>query len=205
MRNSIIILSLIFICSCSNITITGLYGDCTKHCFVYTKILLKENNEFDYTLFTDVGGERIVKGSWFKSNDTIILNTFEQSKDRIAEVIESTDISDSLKFEIQNDGGYIFLNTSDRYPLNVGYRKIAYTKRFTIEKFKIVLYSDYNMKPIQYIVKNSNTNHFIIKTRELNTNVFLSGKKYIVKRNKLFPINDSTGQTNQLLYLKKRI
>ena len=203
MRNSIIILSLIFICSCSNKTITGLYGDCSKHCFVYTKILLKENNEFEYFQFYDVGGETTVKGKWNKINDTIILNTYEQQEDRISDIIESTDLSDSIRFEILNDRGDIFLDSPNSDTLNLGYRQIGATKRFNIKRFKIIIYSDPKLRPIEYKVLNINTNHFAIKTRDLKTSLFLKNKKYIVKSNKLILISESTGQATQSFYFKR--
>ena len=67
-----------------------MYGKCRKHYYACTQILLKNNGEFEYFQFYDVGGSNIVKGQWQSISDTVVLNTYEQQIDRLDTVIEST-------------------------------------------------------------------------------------------------------------------
>ena len=83
MKNLLIILALtITLLSCKTQKDT-LYGKCWKHYYACTQILLKDNGEFEYFQFYDVGGSTIVKGQWQSVNDTVILNTYEQQHDRL--------------------------------------------------------------------------------------------------------------------------
>ena len=95
MNRLLIILSIIFtLTSCSSKKAdTKLYGKCKIPMYGCYQVLLKDDKTFEQYIFSDVGGENIVKGTWeiFKG-DTLKLNSYAQpAKDEFFELeVESS-------------------------------------------------------------------------------------------------------------------
>ncbi len=203
MQKIIFISSLIFIASCTVNRIPTLYGKCGKGYYACTQIYLKENQEFEFFQFYDVGGGQIVKGKWEEKDDTITLNTFEQQKDRIIEVIESSDNSDKFKFEILNDDAFISYNSIPD-SVKTSFNGYAQIQRFKgLVSFEIILFSDPKLIPILYKIKDTAANYFIIKTKQLKSNLFLENDKYMRKGKRLYWLNNSEKPSETKIYYEK--
>ena len=184
MKNLLIILALtITLLSCKTQKDT-LYGKCGKHYYACTQILLKDNGEFEYFQFYDVGGSTIVKGQWQSVNDTVILNTYEQQHDRLDTVIEST--IQNQKFRIEFTGGfwgYVSVD-STKYNLASGQNTLEIDK--PLKNITFYFYDEQgNPIPVQYNMQSSSTNHLQVKVRRLTTNLILTDLKFIKTRNEL--------------------
>ncbi|KAA5536354.1 hypothetical protein F0919_01415 [Taibaiella lutea] len=56
-----------------------LYGKCEKGYFVCSQLELRQNNEFEYYVFLDIGGGNTIKGTWKRlGGDTLMLNSYKQ-------------------------------------------------------------------------------------------------------------------------------
>jgi hypothetical protein len=62
-----------------NKSAVGLYGSCVENYLFCEQIELKSDSTFEYYIFMDVGGGRVIKGNWKRAGkESIILNSFEQ-------------------------------------------------------------------------------------------------------------------------------
>ena len=82
-RQIISLLSIFVFISCaSKRPEDKLYGKCQIPMYGCYQILIKQDNTFEQYIFSDVGGENIVKGKWeILKGDTIKLNSFSQPAD----------------------------------------------------------------------------------------------------------------------------
>ncbi|AGC75554.1 hypothetical protein DDD_0427 [Nonlabens dokdonensis DSW-6] len=84
--NNVLVKFLLMIClsilvnSCvSNSIVVGLYGKCPDGYFACNQIELKKDQTFEYYQFMDVGGASVIKGTWKKSSENlVILNSYDQ-------------------------------------------------------------------------------------------------------------------------------
>jgi hypothetical protein len=80
---------------------SGLYGECEIGFFACMQIDLDPNGSFEYFIFFDVGGGRVLKGNWNLKEDTLILNTFDQPKQLTPTIINDYDNkNDSITIRI---------------------------------------------------------------------------------------------------------
>ena len=161
-----------------------LYGKCRKHYYACTQILLKNNGEFEYFQFYDVGGSNIVKGQWQSISDTVVLNTYEQQIDRLDTVIEST--IQNQKNQIEFIGGFwgFVIVDSTKYNLVSGQNTLAVDNPF--KNITFYFYDNQgNAKPVQYKTQSPSTNYLTVKLRNLTTNLILTDLRFIRTRNKL--------------------
>lgn len=200
------IIPILFISACSVYKTPLLYGKCGKAYYVCTQVLLKPNNEFEYFQFYDVGGGMVVKGTWSENKDTITLNTYEQQKDRISEVIETTGNSDSLEFRLLHDGAYIFFDSTSFSILPDYPKMLKFQKNERLTGFYLVFFSDPKWNPIYYAVKDSAARNFLINARILKSPLFIKNEKYVRKGKRLYWGTDSSGSyTGQYHYKREKL
>lgn len=161
-----------------------LYGECPQHYYACTQILLKNNGEFEYFEFSDIGGASIVKGHWQSINDTVVLNTYEQQGDRLDTVIESTIQSQKIRIEFTGGfWGYVDIDSA-KYHLTNGQKTLEVDK--PIKSINIYFYDDQgNLIPISYNLQNSSTNYLQVKVRRLTTNLIIANLKFLRTRGQL--------------------
>ncbi len=161
-----------------------LYGKCGKHYYACTQILLKDNGEFEYFQFYDVGGSTIVKGQWQSVNDTVVLNTYEQQNDRLDTVIESTIQNQKSRIEFTGGfWGYVRVD-STKYNLPGGQNTLEVDK--PLKNITFYFYDDQgNVIPIRYNVQSPSTNQLLVRVRWLTTSLILTDLKFIKTRNQL--------------------
>lgn len=162
-----------------------LYGKCGKHYFVCTQLLIKPNNEFEYFQFYDVGGVQVVKGSWKENDDTLILNTWEQQKDRLSHVSEiRNDTLNGNIIEFENaDFGFVEING---IKIKHTGKKIYFEEK--AKEIKFLFYGERDLFEIIYKVRDSNSNYFLVKTKELESSIFFTDEKFLLKGRKIYPI-----------------
>jgi|GEM_PF-4179993 len=187
--------------SCISSKPGGLYTDCIQHCFAKNEIQLLKNKEFIYSQFYDVGGTTEVRGRWKLSNDTISLTTYEQHEDRIDSIYENKITSDSLIIIFKNDYGSVVLNDTV-FADQICESKFRFQK-MQVYKLNIFSCSDQLYKPISFDIKDPNSNHITIVTKEINSRIFLKDKKYVYKRNRLIEIKNSSDSTKYKHILRK--
>ena len=161
-----------------------LYGKCGKNYYACKQILLKNNGEFEYFQFYDVGGSTVVKGQWQSINDTVVLNTYEQQNYRLDTVIELTTQNQKSRIEFTGSfWGYVSVD-STKYNLTGGQNTLDIDK--PLKNITFYFYDDQgNAVPVHYNMQNSSTNYLQIKVRNLTTNLILSNLKFIKTRNQL--------------------
>ena len=187
-----LILLLTFLSSCTtNKSIVGLYGKCGKSYFACTQIELKADNTFEYFIFMDVGGGNVIKGFWNNiSNDTIVLNTYNQPE------ISKTTYKGKIKPELN---GKVRIKITDKNGA-LGFASVEINDKelgiatnengiaeFETESLKNVHYSFLGQKETIKI-DNSNYNDIEILIKDLDINAipeFLTDYKILVKGNKL--------------------
>lgn len=193
----ILILSLLF--SCAGNKLPGLYGNCPKHYYACSQYLFKEN-EFEYFNFIDVGGATVVKGHWISYHDTIVLNSYVQPGDRIVGVIESKiDSSSNLSFEFYNesikgnDGAFVRLNSDSSKPYLLTTGDSMSSPQGKLTKLFISPFFDSQAFPILYKVKNSNSNHFFVRIKNIDQSIFITNERFLKIRRTLYRL-DSNGK-----------
>lgn len=79
-RQITFLLALFILTSCSSRkSEIKLYGKCQTPMYACLQLLLKDDKTFEQYVFFDVGGEKIMKGTWeIVKGDTLKLNSFEQ-------------------------------------------------------------------------------------------------------------------------------
>lgn len=115
---------MLFLSSCFSLNKKNhLYGKCEKHYFSCAQLELKQNNEFEYYVFLDVGGGQVIKGTWrYLNGDTLILNTYKQphiSKTYFKTIENSTLSDDTVVIKLQNYLGpivdeYVNINNGEQ-------------------------------------------------------------------------------------------
>jgi hypothetical protein len=183
MKTLLFILFFASLSSCRN-SRDFLYGKCKKGFYACTQILLKENGEFEYFQFYDVGGSQLVTGRWQSLSDTVVLNTYEQQESRLDTVIESKAANGKIRMEFEGPfWGHVSVD-SMRYNLSNGQKILEFN-----EPIKAVTFNFYddqgNTIPVYYRIKNSSTNYILVKVRRLTTDFILKDRKYIRTRGKL--------------------
>jgi hypothetical protein len=195
--------------SCTSTRLTGLYGECPKHYYACSQYLFKIGNEFEYFNFMDVGGAKIIKGLWEKNHDTLVLNSYTQPSDRIIEVLESIiDTSSNLTFEFYNesikakDAAFVRLNsdTSKAYLVtNEGFISPPKTK---LSKLFITPFFDPQAFPISYTLKDPKSNHFVVRTKNLDQLIFITNERFLVTKKGMYRF-DANGNLNKNFFYKK--
>lgn len=167
-----------------------LYGKCPKQYYACTQILLKNNGEFEYFEFYDIGGSTIVRGRWQSSKDTVVLNTYEQQQDRLDTVIESS--IQSQKSRIEFTGGFwgsVGIDSA-KYDVTNGQNILDIGKPF--KSITFYFYDDEgNTIPVPYNLKSPSTNHLSVKVRRLATNLIITDLKFIRTGNRLKHIGEA--------------
>lgn len=203
-KNTKLILLLTFLSSCSiNNSVVGLYGKCEKHYFACSQIELKPDKTFEYFIFMDVGGASLTKGNWEKiSNDTIVLNTFNQPKNpkttyqgRI-----NHELIDTIKIRISDKNG----------PVEFAIVHINNTvKKKETDSNGMVEFNSKSLQNIEYVflsqkekipINNPKYNEIEILIRDLDINSFpdyLTDYKIVLKGKQLiFDSKYSLTKTN---------
>lgn len=208
-RHLIITLTSVLFFSCASNRVVGLYGKCSKHYFACSQYLFKNNKEFEYFNFMDVGGASIVKGVWKQAHDTIILNSSIQPSDRITEIIESKiDTSSNLTFEFYNesskgkDAAFVRLNSDTSKAYLITNDDSIKMPKTTLTKLFLSPFFDSQAFPIPYTIKNSGSNHFLVKTKNLDQSNFIINEKFLVIRKKICRL-DSNGNLHKNIFYKK--
>jgi hypothetical protein len=171
MKNVILISTITIILFSCKIQKDALYGKCGKHYFACTQILLKEDGEFEYFQFYDVGGATVVKGHWQTQNDTVTLNTYEQEENRLDTVIESrvNNQKNTIKFE-GGFWGYVDID-STKFNLNVGQQTIELDR--PLKNIVFFFFDNHgSYVPLKYNIKDPFTNHLQVKVRGLKLTWF---------------------------------
>lgn len=183
---------LTFLSSCTtNKSFVGLYGKCGKSYFACTQIELKADNTFEYFIFMDVGGGHVLKGTWnYISNDTIVLNTYNQP-----EISKTTykgkrnpELNGKVRIKISDKNGVLGFVSIEINDKEIG----SATNENGIAEFETKSLKDvhYNFLGQNETIKidNSNYNDIEILIKDLNINAipeFLTDYKIVVKGNKL--------------------
>jgi len=204
---SILISALFF--SCAGNKLIGLYGKCPKHYYACSQYLLKKNNEFEYFNFADVGGATVVKGTWERHLDTIVLNSYVQPSDRIIEVIESRiDTSSSLTFEFYNesikgkDAAFVRLNSDTSKAYLVTSYDFLRLPESKLTKLFISPFFDAQAFPVPYIVKDPGSNHFLVRTKNLDQSTFITDEKFLVENKGIYRLGVNKN-LNEIIFYKK--
>lgn len=195
-----LLLLLLFFGSCkSNKSLVGLYGECPNHYYACSQIELKPNNTFEYFIFMDVGGTNILKGNWKKiSNDSILLNTYEQpiipktsytgiengssvKKVKISNkygpiILASVSINDNGKWKETDINGFVEFNESEINTISV----------ISLGLNEKILVGNKNLDEIQILVKDSQTGvtpEYLVdyKLKILSNKIYIT-KKYRLKK-----------------------
>lgn len=149
------------------------------------------------------------KGRWISNDDTIVLNSYVQPCDRIIEVIESRiDSASNLSFEFYNvsikgkDGAFVRLNsdTSKTYLLTTG--DFISPSESKLTKLFISPFFDSQGFPVLYDVKNPQSNHFFVRTRNLEQSIFITNERFLMIKRTLYRL-DSNGDINKKIFYKK--
>jgi len=157
----------------------------------------------------DAGGTTILKGAWKFNHDTIVLSSYVQPSDRIIEILESTiDTSSNLTFEFYNesikakDAAFIRLNsdTSKAYLLtNEGFISRPKNK---LERIFISPFFDPKAFPISYTLKDPSSNHFFIRTKNLDQSFFITNEKFLITKKGIYRF-DANGNPNKNFFYKR--
>jgi len=187
-----LILLLTFLSSCTtNKSFVGLYGKCGKSYFACTQIELKADNTFEYFIFMDVGGGNVIKGTWNTiSNDTIVLNTYNQP-----EILKTTykgkinpELNGKVRIKISDKNGalgFVSVEINDK-ELGIATNENGIAE-FETESLKNVHYNFLGQNETIKI-DDSNYNDIEILIKDLDINAipeFLTDYKIVVKGNKL--------------------
>lgn len=195
MKNLILGAILILLGSCSpNKSLVGLYGECDKRgYFVCSRIELKSDSTFEYYIFFDVGGGHVLKGPWHKiSNDTIVLNTYEQPQ--ILKTTYKGKINPDLKGKVR-----VYIMHQDEelsfsiVSINDGEQTIISDlnglAEFSSESVKNITYS-YLGQEETIPIDNPNYNEVEISIKDYGmegpTPIYLTNYKVVIGKKKLF-------------------
>lgn len=168
-----------------------LYGKCAKHYYACTQILLKSAGEFEYFEFMDVVGANIIRGCWYKNNDTLVLNTYEQKEDRLAIVTElkvDTLQNNFIKFE-NVFYGFVQVDTS-RQKLLPELKTLSFTGHPQTLTFHFYE-TNGDTSPVTYTVKQSTANFFSVKTRQLTSPLIFKNQKFLIEGRHLKSLQSS--------------
>lgn len=191
MKHTKLIILLTFLSSCStNKSVVGLYGKCGKSYFACTQIELKADNTFEYFIFMDVGGGNIIKGTWNNiSNDTIVLNTYNQPENlkTTYKGIINAELNGKVRIKISDKNGVLgFVNVQiNDKELGIA-TNVNGIAEFETKSLKNVHYNFLGQEETIEI-DNSNYNDIEILTKDLiiATPEFLTDYKIVVTGNKL--------------------
>jgi len=203
MKFTKLLLLLIFFVSCkSNKSIVGLYGKCPNHYYACSQIELKANNTFEYFIFMDVGGANILKGNWKKtSNDSILLNTFEQPTIPKTSYIGIENASSVKKIKISDKNGPIIfagvsINDNNNWKVTdidgvveFNENEINSISVISLGIKENILVENKNLDEIHVIVKDPQTGvipEYLIdyKLKISNDKIFIT-EKYSLKKTKI--------------------
>lgn len=211
MKNYAIFLSflLILLASCSTKNYVGLYGKCGHGYLSCNQLLLEKSGEFTYYEYWDVGGvDNLVKGKWRILNDTLILNSHIQPQDRLDSVFES-------RVENQDSITFVFLNSTSKSiefaNLRVNNDSFEYISNdhgvCNLEKGKSVdsltIMPWLSIESLEYKVQNKNSNYFELYISEPKIHFYFTNEKWLIKNQKVYLHQDTTGHFDKNIYKKK--
>jgi len=187
---------LIILSSCTaKKNIAGLYGKCDKEYFACTQMLLNDDHTFEYFIFMDVGGGSVLKGNWKRiTNDSIVLNTFEQPN--ILKSVYAGKMHPSKKGRVK------LIVKDDTGPISYGSVSINNDHPKALNEQGEAEFDKTDVKTVSYWflgkittlkIDKPDYDEIQITVREPFSELLLTDEVALVKRNKLiFPVGNLT-------------
>lgn len=198
--------------SCSNLNVAGLYGGCENGYLSCNQILINSDSTYTYYEYWDVGGtHNIVDGYWKRKGDTLFLTSYIQKEPCKLSFVTSAPYIKS-KFGIKIIDNYnepvsrmIFKAYSKGKELIQISDFDGFCQVENIESIDSIRISSHGLPICDsiFILNDEKIMDYHFKLDYNHVNIAMKNEPWLIKDNKVYFHQDSTGKFDKSIYKKK--